>query len=227
MSPLTDLVELKTLLEIDPDNTAEDRKLYFLIDVASDWIAELLNRPGLFFKSRTEIYNGTGTAFLPLKSRPVYTTPTIQVYVDRSGYFGSASGAFTPSQTQLQYGNDFALRTDNEDNTQSRCGLLINLNGVWDKPYYRKQGFLSPYIGHDTGSIKVVYSGGYTVDNLPSPLRHACNLLVARLRYVWPLGVELNSDSFEERNISVVTSEKEKLLTLVKPMIMTYRNWKF
>lgn len=223
---MTDLGELKTLLDIDPADTQEDVKLAFLVTIASNWIEELLDRPGLTYKERTEIYNGTGTHKLLLRSRPVYTTPTVRVFVDRGAYYGAGDDAFS-ADTELEYGTDFTLRTDPEDSTKSRSGILLRLNGSWYKPIYRQQGLLSPYIGHDTGSIKVIYTGGYTVDTLPTPFRLACNLLVTHLRYVFPLGVQLNSDSYQERNISVVTSDKEKLLTLVKPLIWGYRNWKF
>lgn len=224
MPLLSDLTELKTLLEIHPLNTQEDKKLFFLMGLASDWIMELLNRPGLFYKSRTEIYNGNGTMKLPLRSRPVYKDPLPRVWFDTAANFGATSGAFG-SSTELVYGSDFCLQTDSDDDTKSRCGLLIRLGDGWYKPFYRQKGYLTPLQGSDTGSIRVTYTGGYTVDDLPTPLRGGCNFLVARMRYVWPLGVELNSDSYEERNIGVVTSEKEKLLTLVKPMIWTYRNW--
>ena len=91
----------------------------------------------------------------------------------------------------------------------------------------RSPGYLTPYVQEDTGSIKVTYTAGYTVDSLPAQLRTACNLLVARMNYIFPLGVELNSDGYEERSVGVVISEKDKLLALIKPLILPYRNWVF
>lgn len=223
---LSDLSELKILLDIPTGDTSEDVKLSFILRYASEWIEELINRPGLTYKQRTETYNGTGTAKLLLRSRPVYKTPAIRCFVDRLAYQGSASDSFAP-ETELTYGQDFYLRTDQEDDTLSRSGMLMRIGQAWQKPYFRQQGYLAPYVGQDMGSIKVIYYGGYTVDTLPSPFRLAANLLIARLRYILPLGMELNSDSYEQANIGIVTSEKEKLLVLIKPLISTYRNWNF
>ena len=225
MPSATDLRELKIYLEIDPNNHNEDKVLSLLIDHASSWIEELLGRK-IFYQSRTEYYNGTGTQKLLLKVRPVFTTPTIQVYVDSAGYFGSASGAFDSSTTALTYGTDFCLQVD-QDNGTSRSGILIRINNYWQKRPMREVGYLSPYVGPSFGSIKIVYTAGWTIDSMPGAFRMAVNLLVARMRYILPLGLELNSESYEERSISIVTSEKDKLITLVKPIIMPFRNWKW
>lgn len=221
----TDLRELKTMLDIDPANKSQDVKLGFLVEQASAWIEEILNRPGMSYKARTEYYKGTGTHRLLLRSRPVFTSPTIAVYVDSSGYYGSATGAFD-STTALTYGTDFFLEIDQEDGT-SRSGILRKVSGFWPKPMVRSPGYLTPYVQEDTGSIKVTYTAGFTVDSLPAQLRTACNLLMARMNYIFPLGVELNSDGYEERSLGVVTSEREKLLALVKPMILSFKNWTF
>jgi hypothetical protein len=223
---MTDLAELKILLDINPDDRSEDVKLSFIMKYASEWIEELIGRPGLTYKMRTEIYNGTGTNKILLRSRPVFKSPTIRVFEDRGAYQGTASGSFA-SETELTQGEHFFLKTDQDDDTLSRSGILCKIGSAWHKPYFRQRGFLSPYVDDDSGSIKVIYYGGYTVDTLPGNFRMACNLLTARLRYLLPIGAELNSDSYEEKNVGLVTSEKEKLLTLIKPLIMTYRNWNF
>ena len=222
---LSDIRELKAQLEIDSGDTSEDKKLNFFVEIASSWIEELLNRPGLSYKSRTEFYNGTGTQRLLLRSRPVYTTPTIQVSVDESGYFGQPSGSFD-TNTALTYGDDFYLQTDQEDGT-SRCGILIRNGTYWPKPRVRQAGLLAPFLGIGFGVVKVVYSAGYFVDNLPPAIRFACNLLVAKMRHLMPLGLELTSESYEERSMSWVGERKDYLLALVKPMIHPYRNRNF
>ncbi len=225
MPQLSSLQELKVYLEIDKDDRSEDGLLLFLLEVASSWIEELLDRK-LFIKSRTEYYSGTGTSKLLLKSRPVYTSPTIAVSVDDGGYYGEPSGAFD-SNTALTYGTDFAIQLDPGEDGVSRSGILVRKSNVWSRPSARRQGLLSPYIGEAYGNIKVVYTAGYSVDSLPVTLRLACNLLVARLRYVFPLGIELGTESFEERSISIISSEKTKLLVLVRPLIMPYRSWRW
>lgn len=222
----TDLSELKTVLEIDPADTSEDTKLNFFVAQASAWIEELLNRPGMTYKSRTEFYKGTGTQKLTLRSRPVYSTPTIQVYEDNAAYFGSATGAFDPTLTQLTYGIDFCLQIDQEDGVSSRSGILLRINDIWTKPQVRQFGLLSPFIEDDPGSLKVVYSAGYLVDNLPTPFRLAANTLIAEMRYLFPLGMPIASESYEERSIAMM-QYKDYLLTMIRPMLMPFRNWKF
>lgn len=225
MPVMTDLVELKAILEIDPCNHAEDKKLNFFIEQASDWIEEYLGRRGkLFYKQRTEIYNGTGTSSLLLKSRPVYEEG-MQVWVDTNARYGSTEDAFA-ANTLLEFGRSYCLEVD-EVGEPSRVGILRRLHGVWPRPWARESGYLTAYLGQDSGSVKVQYNGGYTIDTLPAQLRLAINTLVARMRYVMPLGMELGSESYEERNISLVTQQKRYLMQIVEPMLFTYRNWKW
>lgn len=223
---LTDIHELKSVLEVKAGDRSEDKLLGFLIEQASSWIEEYLGRPGLEKKERTEYHRGTNTHLLPLRCRPVYATPTVQVYVDQGGYFGAASGAFA-STTQLTYGTDFALQLDQEDSGLSRSALLIRVNDVWPKTTARRRGYLSPFLGDTPGSIKVVYTAGYTVDTLPAVVRNACNFLVARLRYSLPTGMELSNDSYEEKSHGFVAERKDYFLALVKPMLFGHRNWKW
>lgn len=226
MPLLSSLSELKKILSIDPANDAEDAALLFYLEYASAWIAELLNRPGLFLKLRTEVYSGTNTQRLLLRSRPVYTTPTIQVYYDSQAYYGAASGAWQGNNEQLNWGSDFTLQVDQEDGS-SRSGILIRINNVWPKFWARQAGWLTPFVIPDIGSIKVIYLGGYTVDQLPATLRFACNQLAAKIRYLMPLGVMLSAESYEERNISIIGDRKDYLLAGVKDLILSYRNWTF
>lgn len=220
---LSDLRELKILLEINPQDTSEDAKLSFLIAHASAWIEELLDRPGLMYNSRTEYYGGTGTQKLLLRSRPVYPSPEIIVYQDQSGYYGSTSGAFQ-SNTQLFYGQDFCLDID-QDNGSSRSGILIKIRNVWPKPAVRQIGYLSPFLGQGFGSIKVTYTSGYTVDTLPHPFRTAVNFLVAKMRQVLPLGFALTAESYEERSLSYLVPYKNYWLADVWAMVGSYKNW--
>lgn len=231
---LTDLYELKTMLEIDPSDTNPDKILTFFIEQASKWIEEVLNRE-LTYKTRTQYYQGTGTQKLLLRCRPVYTTPAITVVQDQGGLFGAASNAFaTPSPgTALTYGVDYTLQIDwdsNNDGTDdaSRSGILIRVNDYWFKPQVRQTGLLSSFIGPDTGSYKITYTAGYTVDNLPPFIRFACDDLVARMYYLMPLGVEMGSENYIDRGISVLTENKQALMApTVKSLLWTNRNWKW
>jgi hypothetical protein len=224
---LSDINELKAILEIAPDNTTEDKKLWFFVEYASDLIEELLDRRGMSFAARTQYYDGSGTPLLRLRSRPVHVSPEIQVYVDEQGGYGQVSGSFDSSTTALTYGTDFYLKLSPDDATRSRSGLLVRHNNFWNKRSARQRGLLAPFVAPGFGSIKVVYSGGYTVEDLPPAFRAATNLLVARLRYLFPLGMPIGSESYEERHISLLDQRKDYLMSLVRPMILSYRNWSF
>lgn len=222
----TDLGELKAALEIPAGNKREDKKLLLFAGWASEWLAEALGRADTFgLKERTEFYSGTGTMLLPLKARPVYASPAVQVWEDKDGAWGAASGAFA-SATALTYGTDFTLKVD-DGSTLSRSGLLVRLGGTWEKRWYREAGRLSPFLGPSRGSIKVTYTGGYTADTLPGPLREAAVFLIAKMRHVLPLGVELTSESYEERSISWSPNQKSYLMGLIRPLIEPYRNRKW
>lgn len=225
MARLTDLNEVRRVLELDPLNTSEDAKLSFFIEYASDLIEEYLDRP-LAYAVRTEYYDGSGTQELRLRARPVHVSPTPVVYEDKIGYYGSASGAYD-SSTQLVYGTDFFVKLDGTDGTQSRQGILVRRNNFWPKKDSRQRGYLAPYVSTGYGHVKVTYAGGYTVDAMPSQIRAACNLCVARLRALFPTGMEISSESYEERHVSLVATRRDYLLALVKPMLFSFRSWSF
>lgn len=223
---LTDLHELKALLDIDPADKGEDKNLLFLSEYASGLIEELLARPNLSLRERTEYYGGTDTTQLCLRARPVYATPNPAVRVDQDGNFGATSGAFA-AETALTYGEDYALKIDQDDGLRSRSGILIKLTGRWERRRIRQAGLLATFTGPSPGSIRVTYTGGYTADDLPPPFRLAAQLLISKLRYVFPLGVELSSEGYEERSISVAAPQRGYLMSLVRPMLWGYRNWAF
>lgn len=222
---LTDLRELKIFLEIDPDNTEEDVKLAFMIEYASSLIEEIINRPNMSAQSRTEYYTGQGTQKLVLKSRPVYTTPTIQVFLDTNGFFGSTSGAFG-STRELTYGEDFALQIDQPDGT-SRSAILYRIRDVWPMQAARQVGYLSTFALPTYGAIKVIYTAGYTVDNLPPVFRLAVNLLIANMRNIFPLGAGITSESYEGRSLAFANENRAYLLSLVRPILLPYKSWRF
>lgn len=216
-------MELKAELEIPAGDKSEDRKLLFQQERASEWIAEALGRTGRFeLKERIEYYDGTDTIYLPLRTRPVYAAPTIAVRVDRGANWGATSGAFA-ADTALVYGDDFALKIDQDDGT-SRSGLLVRLGDVWQRKWFRQGGLLSPFRGPSGGSVRVTCTAGYTADTLPGPLREAAVLLIAKMRHLLPLGVELTSESYEERSISWSPDQKHYLMSLIRPLIEPYRN---
>lgn len=224
----SDLNELKAVLEVSPDNHAEDKKFGILIEWASRFIDDFRGVPGPpELKSRSEYYDGTGTQKLLLRQRPVFPVSPFEVVIDGSGYWGSASGSFTgDSATVLEYGRDFAVKIDQDDGS-SRSGILLRINDYWPRPGARQAGLLSPFMVGGFGNIKVTYTAGFTIDSLPAGFRTACNLLVAAMRYVLPLGMPLTGESYEERNISLGAEKKDYLTGLIRPYLWTYRNWKW
>lgn len=219
-----DLRELKSLLEIDSDDSSEDKFIMFLNEYVAGLFTETLNHD-FDFKARTRYYDGTGTSKLILKHRPVFTTPTIQTWVDDSGFFGEASGAFA-SSTLLTYGTDYFLQVDQDDGT-SRSAILVRNRATWNKPSYRQAGYLTSYLGPSNGNVKVTYTAGYTLDTLPSPFRLCAAVVVARLRHLLPMGFFLTSESYEERAVSYWLNDRSMLRGIINEMIGTYRNWKW
>lgn len=223
----TDVRELKSVLEIHPLDTREDRNLNFFNEWASAWLEQVVGRE-MTLRARTQFYGGQGTQKILLRNRPVFPNigqaDVIQVFLDESGNFGSTSGSFDSGTTALTYGEDFALEIDQDDGT-SRSAILWRLGDLWPRPAVRQRGLLTPFLGPSIGNVKVIYTAGYTTDTLPAQLRLACNLLVARLRYIFPLGMELGSEGYEERSIGLIAERDDYILSMVKPMVLSYRNW--
>lgn len=227
----SDLRQLKIELDVDPNDTSEDKKFALWLEAATHLIESLFNRK-FAYRSTTEYYQGTGTQKLVLRRRPVFPNPTnqptfspINVVFDDMGYFGAASGAFTTDSTTIPliYGVDYTLRIDQDDGS-SKSGVLYRINDLWTKPQVRQVGYLSPFIGPDLGSYQVTYTAGFTVDTLPPEFRTACNLLVAQLRHAFPLGLAIGGESYEDRSISVIGDKRDYMLTLIKPLLHPYRN---
>lgn len=220
---------MKEVLEIDQANTSEDVKLNFLIEQVTSWCEERLGRK-FVQATRTEYYDGTGTQKLNLNFRPVYadvaqTQYPISVWVDDGGYYGAGANAF--SQAALVYGTDFALKIDQPDGITSRAGYLIRIGKTWQKRSMRQGGLLSPFLGPNPGAIKVTYTGGYTIDTLPAVVRLATNILIAKLRQLLPLGFFLNSEGYQDRNVSYFIPHKRHLLAEWESMVGSFRNWKW
>jgi hypothetical protein len=220
---LTDIHELKAILEITASDTSEDVRLNFYIEWATALIKEYLNRP-LAYETRTEFYSGTGTQKLLLRARPVVVTG-LEVRVDNAGYYGAPDDSFG-SGSVLTFGDDYFLELDQSDGT-SRSGILVRRSAVWERPFVRFRGLLSPLVGEAFGNVKVTYTGGWKPETIPPEVRQACCMLVAKLRYLYPLGVNLVSEHYEERHITIGSRSRNYLLSEVASLIRTHRNYKF
>ena len=227
MINLTDLNELKIFMEKDLDDSSEDEKLMLLIPIASNWIINWLNRKEFDYKQRVEYYDGNGTNKICLKAYPAFvdSVRTIQVIIDDNGGYGQIPGSFTG--TPLTYGNDFFLQVDDSDGVTSHAGILIRNNDLWSKQRKRAFGLLTPFLGKAYGTIQVTYWGGYAPDNIPSEIRFAANNLVSRLNFLLPSGFELSGSTFQEQTVSIFAPQKNYLMSLVTPMIQSYRNLRF
>lgn len=230
----TDLRELAAVLDLDPNNPLENKKLLFF----SEWVTGLINEYlghglyGIDYRTRVQYYNGTGTQKLILRSRPVYPSPPspyspISVVIDTGGYYGSASGAFQTGSSgnqPLVYGTDYCMIIDQIDGS-SRSAVLIRINDYWPKPQIRQTGLLSPFISSfDTGSIQVTYTAGWTLDTLPAVFRMCAAMLVAAIRRFLPYSTWLTSESYEERAVSYYIMQ---FWDLMDQLIRPYRNWKW
>lgn len=232
----SDLREVKGVLEIDSQNNIEDKRLLWWIEQLSGWLEDNIFHRDLSYKIRTEYYSGTGTQALLLKHRPVYPAAApgfasslpfqaLTVNVDDAGYFGSSGGAF--SGTDMVYGQDYCLRIDQTDGS-SRSAVLIRIENYWNRPSVRQVGLLTPFLSDvGIGNIKVTYTAGYTVNTLPAQVRMALDQLVAATRYLFPLGVFLASESYEDRAISLLNERRDALFAAAKPLVHSLRNWTF
>lgn len=225
-----DLRTMKTLLDLDPGDTSQDKKLNFFNEYAAGIIEELLDRD-FTYKARTRFYDGTGTQKLCLRHRPVYPAPpagysALSVVIDESGEWGEASGSFT--NTALTYGTDYSLKLDMDDGG-SRSGILYRINDYWPKPQVRQRGLLTPFLGPDMGSIKVTYTAGYTADTLPANIRLAAELIIARLNQLFPLGLIASGESYSDTagsiSHSILQPWHDLLTGLAKPLLYNFRNW--
>jgi hypothetical protein len=227
---------MKKILDVDPNDLSEDWKLNLFNEVATSALEEILNRQ-FTYATRTVVYQGTGTLKLLLNHRPVYPNPpapysAINVIIDEGAFYGSTPGAFTndgTTQSPLVYGTDYCLQfLPNDPPGGSRSGILVRIGAYWPKPQVRQAGYLSPFLSQDTGSVQVTYTAGFTVDTLPVQLRMAANMLIARLLYLFPLGMELGSDSYEERSIGLSGEAKNYLISpSIWAMIGSHVNRKF
>jgi hypothetical protein len=217
----TDLLTMKQLLEIDPNDTSQDWLLNHFNLWTTDILETLLNRD-FSLNTRTWYYQGTGTQKLILIHRPVQPS-SLQVTISDTGYFGF--GDYSGSTT-LALGVDYTIKPDTPDGWSNEA-ILYRINDYWPQPSYRQAGLLAPFQGADLGSVMVVSTAGYDIDTLPIQLKMAAELLITRLAYIFPLGLEVTSESYIDRSISLAPTQREYLMGMVKHHVMYYRNWKF
>lgn len=180
---LTTLADVKTFLGIS--DTSEDVKLTAMVSQADAAIKQYCGRQ-LESASRTEYYDGDGTAALLLRQRPV--TSVTSVHVDEGGYAGQGTDAF-PSTTAWTAGTDFFVRFTDE--SERNTGELVAIKGPGT---FTADGDPRTWGSwpNGTGNIKVIYLGGYTA--VPDDLLLAANLIVSEMRNTAEVGRDLSGE---------------------------------
>lgn len=160
-----------------------DDTLRLLIELANYFVETETGRQ-FATTERTEYYDGTGTRDLVLRQRPVQSVTN--VYVDNSGYYGQAAGAFA-SSTVLVAGQDYAIiKDDPKYPTYSKSGIVRWLGGAavgWGLSAFHPPGLLTSGVHHSgwprgSGNIKVVYTSGWTTAEMPKDLKWVALRLV-------------------------------------------------
>lgn len=197
--------------------TTSDTLYQSYIDQAS---AIITRKTGLVFDSAaaTEFYQGSGTAQLVLRRRPVSSIAT--VHVDDSAYFGFASGAFG-SSTLLTAGVDYAL--DVQTSGFSRSGILYRIGGRWPAQPVRDGSELVGGEMAGFGNVRVTYTAGYSTT--PADLKLA-GILLARIIMLTSAngGKMVTSESLEYYSYTLSGSEDAKNdLHSVAAIVNAYR----
>lgn len=195
---------LKTFLRITTTDTTQDTYLDQLLS-AADAIVKGFCKRSLEEATLTEYYDGNGTQYLPLRSRPVSSVTS--VYLDEDGFYGDGASAF-PSESALTAGSDFALKRDGAGGI-SKCGLLVRLGGSvvayagdliggTSGQLATLSGRATPIWPVGNGNIKVVYVAGYAAASIPDDLENALHSLAAYIRTTTPIGTPLDGQIVEK-----------------------------
>jgi len=178
---------------------------------------------GVFCRTYTEYYNGTGKAEFLLNHTPVQSIASL--YFDAGGYYGDQSGGFA-STTQLIEGQDFVLKRDNASETECcLSGSVIRITGIiWYRPTNKTQGLLTLSRGNPFGNIKVTYTAGYS--RLLPDVMLAANQFVALLSRSAIDGTPQLSERYDYYQYQMLDPEKEvQALNSVKHLLAPYKKW--
>ncbi len=221
---LGDLPSLKAMLEIPDCVTSEDRRLLFLLRMASEWIEELCNRE-FQYKQWTEYLDARGSQRLLLSHRPAYPNE-MTIYFEGGSNYGAGNDPF-PSTSLLTYGTDYVLEIDDVANNRSKRGIVYRINAVWPRKWARVGRYLSPFEVTNPGVIKATYWAGFTIDQLPGPIRLALITLIGKMRNYFPLAMEIGGEGYEDRSLSYTNQARNYLLETCKDLLVNARNHKW
>jgi Phage gp6-like head-tail connector protein len=195
--------QVRTALRIS--DTSQDDVLAQLLPQAEDAVESYTKRKFGYTTGAVEYPRGGGESFT-LRHRPVAATG-LSVYLDVSGFFGKGTSAFA-ADTLLTEGTDYVLERDQADGS-SRSGVVTRLGGgsvggplAWpwqfDLPRGSLTARLNPRWPSARGCVKVVYTHGYQLTDVPYDLQAAVieltGWLYRNLRYSGPLQSEHLAD---------------------------------
>lgn len=218
MAALITLDYAEVMLGITSPTAAQRARLQAIVDGCSAAIVEHIGRDIVqttypsapqFGRGDSGLYSGTGTRFLYLRQRPVIESG-LAVYVDNSGRFGNnPDGAFAAS-TLLTYGTDYVLHLDGcLPNSSTKCsytGCLERIGSIWPG---RIVGYPGRIVGQQVsgmGNIKVAYTAGYTLPQVPRDIQMAVCNLMGYIRRTIAQGGQMQTESWEDYSYSIAQS---------------------
>jgi hypothetical protein len=170
-----------------------------------------LNRPAFTYRAAyTEWFSPRDDDRLVLSLTPVEAVQSVMY--DPTGGFGQTPGTFTPdcpSTTVMQPGADYYLALDAVDPklqgppVWSATGFLYRTGQTWPFSRFWRQDLIRYSKEQAPGTVKVTYSGGYTVSDDPAvqTIPGAVQLAVVQAACIWYVHLS---------NLGVTTSESEE-----------------
>ena len=179
---------------------ADAEQLVQCMAAAEDWIKRYCNRDFAYRANVTEYPTPNGTHVVLLNRTPV-TPASVVVYEDYTGNFGQTSGAFDPVNSILTLGTDYTVPIDTQWNDGlNYSGRLIRLNRTWPYAQQRPMGLLAFTKVALPGSVKVVFTGGYSI--IPYAIKNAVWNLTTLFARMAPEGRLAMSESGEGESVS-------------------------
>ena len=168
---LLTLAEVKLYLGVG--TTAFDDRLDALRG-AAERVAQQWCKRELAQATYTEYLEGDGTAFLPLRQRPVQSLTSVALAT--RGSYGAIPGDYTP----LVAGFDYTLRL--RETATGESGELVKLSGVWPQEQIHHVGTLAWERRLGKGNVKAVYVAGYAPSSVPEDIKYAIALIVGYMQ---------------------------------------------
>lgn len=172
------------------------------------------------------LVNGAVTASAATASAAGVTVAFgIAVWVDAQAYGGWGAGslpggAFAPG-TQLVEGQGYWLQYDMGPGTPCTDGIVHAINCAWLRWPQWVWGLITPQNGPPPGSIRAVYTAGYSA--VPPDVQAAAESMLAHMRLIGAFGRATTNMSDGRLSVGLSNEEKWGLLTpQVRSMLAPY-----